>query len=139
MSDKTATANADLTWLVDDLVHRVVEARYAVILSTDGLLVAASRGLVRGDAEHLAAAASGLSSLARGAGRHFGDSVVRRTMIEFGTGYLFVTAAGNGACLAVVTGTGIDVGVAAYEMEMLVVRVGQYITTPLRAPAVPAH
>ncbi|WP_407924664.1 MULTISPECIES: roadblock/LC7 domain-containing protein [Catellatospora] len=134
VTEKTA-ATVDLAWLVDDLVHRVVEARYAIILSTDGLLIATSAGLAKADAEHLAAAAAGMSSLARGAGRHFGDSVVRRTMIEFGTGYLFVTSAGNGACLAVVCGSDIDVGVAAYEMEMLVVRVGQYITTPVRQPA----
>ncbi|HZP14529.1 MAG TPA: roadblock/LC7 domain-containing protein [Nocardioides sp.] len=123
----------NLAWLVDDLVHRVVETRHAIILSADGLLMAASAGLDRDDAEHLAAAAAGLQSLARGAGRHFADSTVRRTMIEFGNGYLFITAAGSGACLAVVCGRDIDVGVAAYEMEMLVVRVGQYITSPARS------
>ena len=128
----------DLAWLVTDLVHRVAEAQHAVLLSTDGLLIAASDGLVRDDAEHLAAAAAGLSSLARGAGRHFGHTTVRRTMVEFGAGYLFVTTAGQGSCLAVISGADIDVGVAAYEMEMLVVRVGQYLATPSRPPAVGA-
>jgi predicted regulator of Ras-like GTPase activity (Roadblock/LC7/MglB family) len=132
VTEKTS-ATVDLAWLVDDLIHRVVEAKHAIILSTDGLLMAASQGLDREEADHLAAAASGLNSLARGTGRHFGGSGVRRTMIEFGAGYLFITAAGSGACLAVVCGPGIDVGVAAYEMEMLVVRVGQYITSPARS------
>lgn len=127
------TVTENLAWLVDDLIHRVVEARHAIILSADGLLMAASAGLDRDDAEHLAAAASGLQSLARGVGRHVGGSPVRRTMIEFGAGYLFITAAGSGACLAVVCGKDIDVGVCAYEMEMLVVRVGQYITSPARS------
>ncbi len=127
------SATVDLAWLVDDLIHRVVEARHAIILSTDGLLVASSKGLDRDDAEHLAAAAAGLNSLARGVGRHFGGTGLRRTMIEFGGGFLFVSAAGSGACLAVVCGPDIDVGVAAYETEMLVVRVGQYITTPTRS------
>jgi predicted regulator of Ras-like GTPase activity (Roadblock/LC7/MglB family) len=126
-------ATVDLAWLVDDLIHRVVEAKHAIILSSDGLLIAASEGLSREDGEHLAAAASGLHSLARGASRHFNTSAVRRTMIEFGAGYLFITAAGSGACLAVACGPEIDVGVAAYEMEMLVVRVGQYITSPARS------
>ncbi len=136
MTDKTSATidpSTNLAWLVDDLIHRVVEARHAIILSSDGLLMASSAGLGRDDAEHLAAAASGLQSLARGTGRHFGGSGVRRTMIEFGAGYLFITAAGSGACLAVVCGKDIDVGVAAYEMEMLVVRVGQYITSPARS------
>ena len=57
-------------------------------------------------------------------------------MIEFGNGFLSVTAAGAGACLAVVCGSDIDVGVAAYEMEMLVVRVGQSLTTPTRAQVI---
>jgi uncharacterized protein len=35
-----------------------------------------------------------------------------------------------------VCGSDIDVGVAAYEMEMLVVRVGQFITTPTRAQVI---
>jgi predicted regulator of Ras-like GTPase activity (Roadblock/LC7/MglB family) len=130
--EKTS-ATVDLAWLVDDLIHRVVEARHAIILSSDGLLVAASAGMSQEDGEHLAAAACGLHSLARGASRHFGGSGVRRTMIEFGAGYLFITAAGSGACLAVLCGDDIDIGVAVYEMEMLVVRVGQFITAPARS------
>lgn len=133
------SASVDLAWLIDDLVHRVADAKHAVVLSTDGLSVASSAGLSRDEAEHLAAVSAGLNSLALGASRHLGDSVVRRTMIEFGNGFLFVTAAGNGACLAVVCGSNIDIGVAAYEMEMLVVRVGQFITTPTRTHFVPSQ
>jgi predicted regulator of Ras-like GTPase activity (Roadblock/LC7/MglB family) len=48
------------------------------------------------------------------------------------SGFLFVTAAGNGACLAVVAGKDADAGLVAYEMAMLVVRVGQYLTAPAR-------
>jgi predicted regulator of Ras-like GTPase activity (Roadblock/LC7/MglB family) len=129
------TGTGDLTWLVDDLVQRVADADHAIVLSTDGLLIASSADLSREDSEHLAAVASGLNSLARGAGRRFGNGEVRRTVIELVSGYLFVTSAGNGACLAVLCGEDTDVGLVAYEMEMLVVRVGQYITTPLRGAA----
>jgi uncharacterized protein len=132
VTDKTTTV--DLTWLVDDLVHRVADADHALVLSNDGLLIAASHGLGRDDAEHLAAVAAGLNSLARGAGKYFGDSTVRRTVIELVGGFLFVTAAGSGACLAVLSSGDIDVGLVAFEMEMLVVRVGQYLTTPVREP-----
>jgi len=129
---ENSMAVVDLAWLMDDLVRRVADARHAIVLSADGLLLASSDGLDRDEAEHLAAAAAGMNSLARGAGRHFAGSTVRRTMIEFGSGFLFITAAGNGACLAVVCSSAIDIGVAAYEIEMLVVRVGQYLTTPAR-------
>jgi predicted regulator of Ras-like GTPase activity (Roadblock/LC7/MglB family) len=131
MTEKT-TATVDLHWLVDDLVHRLADADHAIVLSTDGLLIAASGGLPREDAEHLAAVAAGLNSLARGAGKYFGDGPVRRTVIELVGGYLFVTAAGSGACLAVLAGGDIDAGLVAFEMEMLVVRVGQFLSTPAR-------
>lgn len=132
MSDKASTV--DLTWLMDDLVCRVAQAEHAIVLSNDGLLLAASDGLERDDAEHLAAVASGLNSLARGGGQHLRNSPVRRTMVEYNDGFLFVTAAGNGACLAVICTSDIDVAVAAYEMEMLIVRVGQYMNTAVRGP-----
>ena len=45
--------------------------------------------------------AAGFQSLARGAGRHFGGGPVRQTIVEMESAFLFVTAAGQGACLAV--------------------------------------
>jgi len=123
----------DLYWLLDDLVDRVAEARQAVVLSADGLLIAASRGLSREDADHLSAVAAGFQSLARGAGRHFGGGRVRQTIIEMESAFLFVTAAGRGACLAVLADEDADVGLIAYEMAMLVTRVGTYLATSVRS------
>ena len=131
MPQKT-TATVDITWLVNDLVERVAHAEQAVVLSADGLLIAKSAGLSREDAEHLSAVASGLHGLARGAGRRFGRGGVRQTIIEMETGFLFVTAGGNGACLAVLGTEDADVGLIAYEMAMIVARVGQYLSTPIR-------
>ena len=59
----------------------------------------------------------------------------QQTIIEMEDGFLFVTAGGNGACLAVLCSEESDVGLIAYEMEMLVARVGQYMSTPARTPA----
>ena len=73
----------------------------AVILSRDGLTIAASQDLGREDAEHLSALAAGVQSLARGAGEHFEAGEVRQTIIELEQAFLFVTAAGHGSCLAV--------------------------------------
>lgn len=126
VSSRTATP-VDLAELLDTLVRQVDGVLHAIVLSADGLLVAASAGLVRDDAEHLAAVAAGLNGLARGAGRHLGDGTVRRTVIELDSGFLFVTAAGPGACLAVLAGTLIDVGLVAYETERLVVRVERVV------------
>ena len=129
------SSRSDLTWLVDDLASRVDQARHAVVLSADGLLMAASRDLSREDAEHLSAVAAGFQSLARGAGRRFGGGPVRQTIIEMDSAFLFVTAAGNGACLAVLSSEEADVGLIAYEMAMLVTRVGKYLSTPARSLA----
>lgn len=122
-----------LAWLLDDLVQRVPAIQRAVVLSADGLLVAGSDGISRDDAEYLSAVAAGFQSLARGAGRHFSGGPVRQTIVEMESAFLFVTAAGQGACLAVLTEAGCDIGLVAYEMAMLVTRVGPYLTSPARS------
>ncbi|GLW09992.1 dynein regulation protein LC7 [Microtetraspora sp. NBRC 13810] len=122
----------ELNWLLDDLTSRVAAVRQAVILSTDGLAVGFSTGISREDAEHLSAVSAGFQSLARGAGRHFGGGEVRQTIIEMEAAFLFVTAAGQGTCLAVLAASDADVGHIAYEMAMLVKRVGQHISTAPR-------
>ncbi|MEU8690372.1 roadblock/LC7 domain-containing protein [Streptomyces sp. NPDC048665] len=129
--------SGELDWLLDDMVMRVREVRHAVVLSNDGLAVGASTGLTREDAEHLAAVASGFNSLAKGTGRHFGAGGVRQTMVEMDDAFLFVAAAGDGSCLAVLTAVTADIGLVAYEMARLVKRVGEHLYTPPRAAAQP--
>jgi predicted regulator of Ras-like GTPase activity (Roadblock/LC7/MglB family) len=117
-----------LDWLLDDMVSRVDQVWHAVILSRDGLAIGASQSITRDDAEHLSALAAGFQSLARGAGRHFRGGAVRQTIIEMEEAFLFVTSAGQGSCLAVLTPGDADVGLIAYEMAMLVKRVGQHMS-----------
>jgi predicted regulator of Ras-like GTPase activity (Roadblock/LC7/MglB family) len=128
----TTGSSVDLAWLLDDLVKRVNDAEHAIVLSADGLLMAASHGLSQDDAEHLSAVASGVQSLAKGAGERFGVGPVRQTIIEMKSAYLLVTVAGQGACLAVMGAENSDIGLIAYEMAMLVTRVGDYLTSPAR-------
>ncbi|MEU2129825.1 roadblock/LC7 domain-containing protein [Streptomyces sp. NPDC018352] len=129
--------SGELDWLLDDLVTRVGEVRHAVVLSSDGLAVGASTALSREDADHLAAVASGFHSLAKGAGRHFEAGDVRQTMVELDEGFLFVVAAGDGSCLAVLSTAFADIGLVAYEMARLVKRVGEHLRTPARFAAPP--
>lgn len=119
--------NTGLDWLLDEMTQRISSVWHAMVLSTDGLVTGNSQSLERADAEHLAAVASGLHSLAKGSGQHFGAGGVRQTMIEFEEGLLFVTTAGEGSCLCVLTGTEADVGQVAYEMTLLVNRVGEHL------------
>ncbi|NBE50583.1 roadblock/LC7 domain-containing protein [Streptomyces boluensis] len=128
----TAHRSGELDWLLDDLVARVGDVRHCVVLSNDGLAVGSSSTLRRADAEHLAAVASGFHSLAKGAGRHFGVGGVRQTMVEMDDGFLFVAAAGDGSCIAVLSTAAADIGLVAYEMARLVKRVGEHLYTPPR-------
>ena len=116
-----------LDWLLDDLAQRVPRVRHVLLLSSDGLVTSVSRGLRRSSAEHLAAVASGLHSLANGVGEHFRCGDVRQTMIEFEDGVLFVTAAGDGSCLCVLTDADADIGQVGYEMTLLVSKVGEHM------------
>ncbi|SEE11739.1 MULTISPECIES: roadblock/LC7 domain-containing protein [Streptomyces] len=127
----------ELDWLLDDLTQRVGYIRHALVLSNDGLVTGASSGLVREDAEHLAAVSSGLHSLARGSGRHFRAGRARQTMVEFDDALLFVTAAGEGSCLCVLSAAEADVGQVAYEMTLLVNRVGEHLGVAARQPGLP--
>jgi uncharacterized protein len=123
-----------LSWLLDNLVDQVEHVQRALVLSRDGLVVAASRGLTPEDSEHLSALAAGLQSLARGTGRHFRAGEVRQTIIEMDFAFLFVIAAGRGTCLAVLTSADANVGLIAYEMAMLVRRMGKYLAAEPRFP-----
>ena len=123
---------SELDWLLDDLVARVVYINKAVILSRDGLAIGASARLSKEDADHLSAAAAGFQSLARGVGRHFGGGPARQIIIEMESEFLFVTAAGEGSCLAVLAASSADVGLVAYEMAVLVKRVGEHLAVTPR-------
>jgi predicted regulator of Ras-like GTPase activity (Roadblock/LC7/MglB family) len=112
----------DLSWLLDDLADRVADFRRAVILSRDGLLIAASKDLSREDGEHLSAVAAAVQSLAAGTGDRFAAGRVRQTIIELEQGLFFLIAAGEGSCLAALCPAQADAGSVAYEMAMLVKR-----------------
>jgi predicted regulator of Ras-like GTPase activity (Roadblock/LC7/MglB family) len=130
---KTPVAG-ELSWLLDNLVIGVDHVREVVILSRDGLTLGTSEGLSREDAEHLCALAAAVQSLARGAGRHFQRGGVRQTIIEMTSAFLFITAAGHGTCIAVLTSADADVSLVAYEMAILVKRVGQHLVADPRVP-----
>jgi predicted regulator of Ras-like GTPase activity (Roadblock/LC7/MglB family) len=127
-------ATGQLSWLLDNLIEQTDHVQQALVLSRDGLVVAASRSLTREDSEHLSALAAGVQSLARGTGEHFRGGRVRQTIIEMERAFLFVIAAGRGTCLAVLTSSEANVGVIAYEMAVLVRRMGKFLGAEARFP-----
>ncbi|MCX5314396.1 roadblock/LC7 domain-containing protein [Streptomyces sp. NBC_00154] len=131
--DVTCQGSGELNWLLDELVERVGSIRKALVLSSDGLPTGTSKDLTREDSEHLAAVASGFHSLAKGVGRHFDAGRVRQTVVELDEAFLFVTAAGDGSCLAVLADSDSDVGQVAYEMTLMVKRVGVHLANAPRS------
>lgn len=128
-----AAGAGQLNWLLDDLVGRLAGAEQAVVLSADGLPLARSAALDREDAEHLAAMASAFQSLSRGVGAQFGKGAVQQTVVELEYGYLVVTEAGDGACLALLASLRADLGMVAYEMNVMVRQVGSSLSARPRA------
>jgi predicted regulator of Ras-like GTPase activity (Roadblock/LC7/MglB family) len=133
-NDVTVRAGRDrLNWLLDDLVRRVARAEQAIVLSGDGLLLGRSATLDRESGEHLAAMASAFQSLSRGVGSQFGKGGVVQTVVELEYGYLVVTEAGAGACLALLAAADADLGMVAYEMNVIVQQVGGSLSANPRA------
>jgi len=127
--------NNAMNWVLDDLVRRVAGVSDAVVLSRDGLTLGASAGLSRDDAEHMAALAAGVQSLARSAGLRFRGGEARQTVIQMDSALLFIMAAGQGSCLAALCPADAEPGLIAYELAMLVKRIGQYLSASPRKAA----
>ena len=125
----------ELGWLLDNLVSRVANVRQALVLSRDGLAVAKSQDMSRDEGDRLSALAAGVQSLARGAGQQVGGGEVRQIVIEMDSAFMFVMAAGEGTCLAVLASAEANLGVMAYEMAMLVRRMGMHLTATPRPAA----
>jgi uncharacterized protein len=125
-------AGGQLDWLIDDFVRRVAGVRHGLVVSGDGLRLAASDQLATGLADQLSAVASGLVSLTRGAAKCFHAEPVRQTIVEMAGGYLFVTSIADGSALTVFADANCDIGMVGYEMTMLVSRVGQLLVPAVR-------
>lgn len=139
MTDAEPTDQENLNWLLDDLARRVPHTRGVVLLSMDGL-PRAIHGMDAQQAEPLAAAASGLFSIAGAAGTNLGlGRAVRQVLVELGEALVFIAAAGSGSALAVVADHTADANVIGYEMGQLVDRVQPFLATPTRRQAVAQH
>ena len=123
----------DLDWLLNSFVERISGAASAVVVSSDGLVLAMSDRIAVDRADQLAAVTSGLASLTAGAARCFEAGVVSQVIVEMSGCFLFVTTVSDGSALAVMSDPDCDIGLIGYEMSLLVARIGQVLTPALRA------
>jgi len=131
MSNSMSISARNVNWLLSNFVAETVGVEEAIAVSSDGLLMAMSSSMSRGNADKLAAAASGLRSLADGAARVMGKGGVNQVIVEMADGFLFTSTISGGSTLAVITARGSDLGLVGYEMTMLVERVGPQLTPEL--------
>jgi uncharacterized protein len=134
----TAAGTVDgrqLDWLLVDFVRVTAGARHALVVSADGLRLAASQGIDEALGDQLAAVTSGLLSLTLGVARSFAAGPVRQTIVEMDGGYLFVTSISEGSMLAVFAERACDLGMIGYEMTLLAAQVGHMLTPGRRLAA----
>ena len=118
----------DLNWLITAFADRVPSVAHALVVSSDGLPLAFSKGLPPDRVDQRAAVTSGLTSLVEGASRIFEGGPVNQTVVEMRHGMLVVMAVTGGSTLAVLTGSDCDMGLVAYEMALLADRTWRALT-----------
>jgi X-X-X-Leu-X-X-Gly heptad repeat protein len=131
----SARSDNSLDWLVSNFAREVPGVSHAVLVSVDGLLIAASEHLPQERADQLAAVSSGLASLATGAAQLFDGGEVLQSVVEMENGYLLLMRVGDGSHLATLAVTSCDIGQIGYEMAVLVERVGNVVQSTRRAPS----
>lgn len=134
---QAAQSLRNLGWLLTNFVERVPAVAHAVVVSSDGLPLACSEGFPKDRVDQLAAVTSGLTSLTQGAARVFEGGVVTQTVVEMRRGLLIMMTISDGSSLAVLAAPDCDMGLVAYEMALLVERVGRVLTPEARTAEVP--
>ena len=137
-TESTTATEPTLGWLVSAFTQDVPGVTHAVLVSADGLLVAASDGLPRDRADQMSALTAGLTSLTVGAAQLFTAGRVVQSVIEMEQGFLMLMNVGDGSNLVVLANPGCDIGLVGYEMTLLVDRVGRMVETPARRTGNPS-
>lgn len=128
----------DMDWMLKDLAVSVPHTRHVVLLSADGLCMA-QFGSEKDSGDRLAAAASGLKSLAQSISREFpdGEGDVRMVVLEVSGGFFYLMAAGMRSYLAVTADEGVNAGLMSQRMRDLVARIGGHLSSAPRPPEPP--
>jgi predicted regulator of Ras-like GTPase activity (Roadblock/LC7/MglB family) len=130
-SGTLSPAAQNVSWMLDHFVRETAGVEQVIGVSSDGLLMAMSVQMERGDADKLGATVSGMTTLATSASRLLKKGGLTQVITEFAEGYLVASLISGRACLGVVAGRECDLGLVGYETTMLVDRVGAVLTPEL--------
>jgi predicted regulator of Ras-like GTPase activity (Roadblock/LC7/MglB family) len=139
MDEKHVTQRrmSNLDWMLRDLAATVPCVQHIVVLSSDGLCMA-QHGDERDSSERLAAAASGVKSLAQSIAAEFtarprtDDGEIKMVLMELNGGFFYLMSAGDRSYLAVTTTDEVDPGMVSNRMRDLVMRIGSHLSTGSR-------
>ncbi|RKR87554.1 putative regulator of Ras-like GTPase activity (Roadblock/LC7/MglB family) [Micromonospora pisi] len=132
-------ATDNLTRLLDDLVTRVDGADLAMVLSPDGLPLAASNQVDDELGEQVASVTAGLHALAVATGRQTETGTVRQIIVQMRRAYLFIATTRGGAILTVRFDGEVEVGDVAYEVALFAGQAHHHLPVYLEpAPPHPA-
>jgi predicted regulator of Ras-like GTPase activity (Roadblock/LC7/MglB family) len=122
----------NFNWLVNGFVDRVPGVSHAVVVSSDGLLIALSRHLPQPAAEQLAAISASLNSIVGSTAVLFDGERVRQTVVAMQRGHFVVMSIRDGSVLAALSSREADIGMVGYEMARLAKQAGELLTPALR-------
>ncbi|CAN5298906.1 roadblock/LC7 domain-containing protein [soil metagenome] len=118
------SSGPDVNWLLSSFSERTPGVSDAIVVSIDGMLIAASSGLDRATADRIAAVASSLASITRGASRVFDGGSLRQVMVAYENGYIVLSSLHDSTVLAVMTAAGSDIGFIGHEMARIGMQIG---------------
>jgi predicted regulator of Ras-like GTPase activity (Roadblock/LC7/MglB family) len=122
----------NFNWLVNGFVDRVPGVSHAVVVSSDGLLLALSRHLPQPAGEQLAAISASLNSIVGSTAALFDGQRVRQTVVGMQRGHFVVMSIRDGSVLASLASREADIGMVGYEMARLAKQAGELLTPALR-------
>jgi predicted regulator of Ras-like GTPase activity (Roadblock/LC7/MglB family) len=103
----------------------------AMAVSSDGLLIAASRAAADSDTDRMSAIVSGMTSLANAAAETYQYGAPTKVIVDMPGGFLVIAAIGVGAVLAIAASGAADLGTIAYEMTVFANRARTVLTPQL--------
>lgn len=123
----------DTSWMLDEVL-RVPHVEHAVLVTSDGLLHSSRGNLSRDQADSMAAAVSGLVSLAKNCQRTVRPDSAEwwQGLDEYPWGFLMRVAAAQNTVLAVVAGREVDMETLSVRAQQVVQRLGQAMGTGAR-------
>src|SRR5690625_1291169 len=85
-----AAPEEEFAWLIEKFVSEVAGVQHVIVVSSDGVLLTASRDFPAQYAEQLAAITGGLHSLAEGTAQMFGKGETEQVLLRMQEGHLLV-------------------------------------------------